>query len=158
MERLAGRNRGNDIGRVKDLLANSLCRSREGRFDEAVARLYRAIEATAQVRLREGRAIPDTSKVPLQRLLEALARQWAGRAAGGMVFLGLRDDYVLLLTLDDDLGKVFHELGALWPLCRQLPGALLWTAIAEPSRIRVRLSSPPGGFRFKTGREVSWKA
>jgi CRISPR-associated protein (TIGR02710 family) len=96
--------------RVKDLLANARRRAAEGRHDDAVARLYRAIEAIAQVRLREAHSIDDTGHVPPDRLPEGLARRWSGRVSNGTVFLGLRDDYVLLLELGDELGKLFQDL------------------------------------------------
>lgn len=59
--------------RVKDLLANAVRRGRQRRFDDAVARLYRALEAMAQVRLREAHGIEDTKRIPLERVPEELA-------------------------------------------------------------------------------------
>jgi CRISPR-associated protein (TIGR02710 family) len=97
--------------RVQDLLANARRRGQEGRLDDAVARLYRAIEAVAQTRLREAHGIADTSKVPLGHVPEALRAQWSSRAAKGTIFLGLQDDYALLATLGDELGNKFLALG-----------------------------------------------
>jgi CRISPR-associated protein (TIGR02710 family) len=96
--------------RVKDLLANAQRRRSEKRYDDAVARLYRAIEAIAQVQLGVAHGLPDTKHVPLEKLPEPLRQQWAGRVRDDTVFLGLRDDYALLLALGDQLGKDFHDM------------------------------------------------
>ncbi len=96
---------------VLDLLANARRRVDEGRFDDAVARLYRAVEALAQWRLREAHSLPDTGAVPLERVPEPLRTEWAAVASNGHLKLGLQDDYRLLHALDDPLGAKFQELG-----------------------------------------------
>jgi CRISPR-associated protein (TIGR02710 family) len=97
--------------RVADLLANALRRSGERRHDDAVARLYRTLEAIAQTRLLEAHGIADTKKVPLDHVPEPLRTQWAGRARQGLVFLGVQDAYSLLDALHDERGRLFGELG-----------------------------------------------
>ncbi len=57
---------------VNDLLANARRRKAEGRIDDAVARLYRAIEALAQVALAERHQIANTKQVPLDRVPASL--------------------------------------------------------------------------------------
>jgi len=95
---------------VADLLANARRRKAEGRIDDAVARLYRAIESLAQVALAERHQINNTKQVPLDRAPEALRGQWAARAEEGLVFLGLQDAYSLLDALGDELGTKFKQL------------------------------------------------
>jgi CRISPR-associated protein (TIGR02710 family) len=95
---------------VLDLLANARRRAAEGRHDDAVARLYRAIEAVAQVRLRQQHAIPETEHVPLDRVPESLRGRWASRAEEGQIKLGLQEDYALLAELGDPLGQRFQDL------------------------------------------------
>jgi CRISPR-associated protein (TIGR02710 family) len=95
---------------VTDLLANARRRKTEGRMDDAVARLYRAIEALAQVRLADRYQIGNTKQVPIERVPEPLRGQWAARAEQGMVFLGLQDAYALLESMRDDLGATFRQL------------------------------------------------
>ncbi len=97
------------IAWVQDLLDNARRRAAEHRYDDAVARLYRAIEALAQVRLREQHGISDTKKVPPDGLPAALQEEWRSRARDGAVMLGLRDDYRLLKELDDELGRRFAD-------------------------------------------------
>jgi CRISPR-associated protein (TIGR02710 family) len=95
---------------ITDLLANAKRRKDEGRIDDAVARLYRAIEALAQVALAERHQITNTRQVPLTCVPQTLRSQWASRAEEGSVFLGLQDAYALLRELGDDLGVTFERL------------------------------------------------
>jgi CRISPR-associated protein (TIGR02710 family) len=95
---------------IADLLANAQRRKAEGRVDDAVARLYRAIESLAQVALAERHQINNTKQVPLDRAPEALRGQWSARAEEGLVFLGVQDAYSLLDGLGDELGTKFKQL------------------------------------------------
>jgi CRISPR-associated protein (TIGR02710 family) len=96
---------------VLDLLANAQRRKDEGRFDDAVARLYRAIEAIAQVSLKEGHGFESTESVPLDRIPEPLRTMWAPKGRDGVVKLGLQDDYELLAVLGDPVGQQFQRAG-----------------------------------------------
>jgi CRISPR-associated protein (TIGR02710 family) len=93
---------------VVDVLANAQRRKEEGRVDDAVARLYRAIEALAQVALKEARGIESTEKIPLDLIPEALRSGWAARVREGTLALGLQDAYTLLAGLNHDLGRKFQ--------------------------------------------------
>lgn len=84
---------------VLDLLANARRRLDEQRWDDATARLYRALEATAQLHLAE-RDVPDTGAVPLDRVPEPLRGEFALHGEGGNVKLGLQDAWRLLQSLD----------------------------------------------------------
>jgi len=81
----------------------------EGRIDDAVARLYRAIEAVAQVALRDCHGFESTAKVPLGRVPEPVRSEWSFRSEDGVVALGLQDAYLLLASLNDPLGDMFKE-------------------------------------------------
>jgi len=94
---------------VLDLLANAKRRNEEGRVDDAVARLYRAIEALAQVALKERHGIESTAKIALDRIPDALRAEWASRGKDGLVVLGLQDAYVLLAHVKDPLGEAFRS-------------------------------------------------
>lgn len=94
---------------VIDLLANAQRRNEEGRTDDAVARLYRAIEAVAQVALRERHGIESTEKVAVDRVPDSLRTEWASRAKDGVLALGLQDAYALLAALSDPLGQRFRD-------------------------------------------------
>ncbi|MBI4540735.1 MAG: TIGR02710 family CRISPR-associated protein [Gemmatimonadetes bacterium] len=92
------------VALVRDLVANATRRARERRYDDAVARLYRAVEALAQIRLRDGHGI-DTSRVSVTQLPQALRTEWADRAEEGTLVIGLQDAYTLLERLGDPLGS-----------------------------------------------------
>ena len=96
---------------IVDLCANAQRCAARGRYDDAVARLYRTIEAIAQLRLKEGYGIADTGKVPLEKIPKSLCNKWAQRAKNGTLLLGLQDDYQLLETLNDPLAQRFSHLG-----------------------------------------------
>jgi CRISPR-associated protein (TIGR02710 family) len=97
------------LARVYDLLANASRRLREGRYDDAVARLYRAIEAYGQVRLLQ-QGFPDTGHVLLEKMPEPLRLEWQNRAENGELKLGLQDNYKLLAALGDEVATRFMNL------------------------------------------------
>jgi len=95
---------------VIDLVQNARRRSAEQRLDDAVARLYRAIEALAQVVLREKHGILNTRAVTLDQLPQTLRDEWASRARDGRTFmLGLQDAYRVLRELADPVGQCFDD-------------------------------------------------
>lgn len=97
---------------IADLLANAGRRDREGRYDDGIARLYRAVEALAQLALAERHEISNSGSVPLESLPEPLREKWKSKAdRHGKLRLGLQDVYELLNALGDDVGKRFVDLG-----------------------------------------------
>lgn len=96
---------------ITDLLANAERRGREGRYDDGVARLYRAIEAIGQLALDERHGIPRTDEVHLGRVPEPLREEWQSRAKDGILLLGLKNVYELLDALADESGRKFLDLG-----------------------------------------------
>lgn len=97
------------LAHVVDLLANARRRQRESRYEDAAARLYRAIEAIAQLALHERHGIASTDRVSLERVPESLRSQWQARAEDGFVKLGLQDAYSLLGAYGDQLAQKFRE-------------------------------------------------
>lgn len=97
---------------VLDLLHNAKRRAVRGRYDDAVARLYRALEMLAQIRLEQREPALDSSNLNPASLPETLQPKYGAlREPGekGKVKLGLRQDYELLLELADPLGSVYQE-------------------------------------------------
>lgn len=92
-----------------DLLANAQRRIREGRYDDAVARLYRAIAAFAQAKLHE-HGFADTASMPLAQVPEPLHSEWKSRAENDTLKLGLQDGYRLLDILGDEAADRFKRL------------------------------------------------
>jgi CRISPR-associated protein (TIGR02710 family) len=95
---------------VRDLLANALRCAQRGRFDDAVARLYRALEGAAQIRVREAYDESDTAEFPADRLPGDLSQRWAAKVEDGRVKLGLQDAYELLTQTSDALGLRFRTM------------------------------------------------
>jgi hypothetical protein len=117
LKTLAGQAGANGYAAVLDLVLNAERRASRGRYDDAVARLYRAIELLAQTRLAGRDPALDSSDLDLDRLPEALRDRYArmreinqlmGR--GDKVAIGLMEDYTLLRELDDPMGGVFSSL------------------------------------------------
>ena len=95
---------------LEDLIANASRRREEGRHVDAVARLYRAIEAAAQLRLWE-RFEVDTGKVSMEDVPGSLHDRLQARSEDGTMKLALQDAYELLLHKQDPLGERFVHLG-----------------------------------------------
>ena len=117
LKALTGQTRATGFEAVLDLVRNAERRAARGRFDDAVARLYRAIEMLAQVRLSQRDPPLDSADLDLDMLPESIRPRYERmrelnefRGWGPEVRLGLMDDYVLLADLDDPLGQVFAPL------------------------------------------------
>ncbi len=97
---------------LASMLNNARRRADDFKYDDAIARLYRALELVAQIRLEEYGI--DTSDVDVNRLkedydldvsyYEALAQE-----GNETVKISLVQDYYLLNELRDDLGKYYKE-------------------------------------------------
>ena len=101
--------------RLADLANNAERRTREGKFDDAVGRLYRLTEMLAQYELRMQHKM-DTGDVPLKRFSELpdLASKLEKRRANdGKIKVGLQDAYEMLAALGSELGRQFREAGKL---------------------------------------------
>ena len=112
--------RGHGLEAVEDLLHNAQRRASQERYDDAVGRLYRATELTAQLLLKlavtdkVGPSGIDTGNVDLDRLPDEIQPQWRDNAArkttgqpGAIFKIALADAYDLLA----DLG---HPTGLKW--------------------------------------------
>ncbi len=111
---------------IFDLIVNANRRAEQGRFDDAVGRLYRAMEAIAQYRLWMEYEI-DSSRVPISSLpaglkarynhgntkaqVKANSRSDLPGTRESTVKLGLQEGYQFLFEKQDPLGKRFSDLG-----------------------------------------------
>jgi hypothetical protein len=96
---------------LADLAANALRCAQRGRYDDAVARLYRAIEALGQSALREKHQIPDSGKVPLERCPDELKKKIPQDNPEPAIKWGLQDVFRFLLLKNDPLGLGFSQAG-----------------------------------------------
>lgn len=108
---LAIRGKGKHSGYepVFDLLRNAERRAKSGRYDDAVARLYRAVEMLAQIRLRREYGL-ETGNLDVARLPNAIRPTYdAMRDDDGKVRLPLMRAYQLLYDLGDPAGQAFNQ-------------------------------------------------
>jgi CRISPR-associated protein (TIGR02710 family) len=94
-----------------DLVANAERRIKEGKYDDAVARLYRAIELLGQCSLQERLGV-EAGAVPIAMLPAALREEFARRYADdrGLAKLGLMAVYRVLGELGEGAGIRFANL------------------------------------------------
>ena len=96
---------------VFDLLGNAERRAARGRYDDAAARLYRALELLAQTRLLQQDPPIHTGAVDLRQVPEPLRDDFGKQVdADGVLKIGLHQDYRLLRALHDPLGLAFDPL------------------------------------------------
>ena len=102
-----------DPALAADLLANADRRMSEGKFDDAVARLYRTTELVGQCAF-ERRLGVDTGSVPVASLPESLREEFMTRYSndGVTARLPLRATFTVLATLQDPVGLEFERS---WP-------------------------------------------
>jgi len=98
---------------VVDLLANAERRALEGRYDDAVARLYRAIEMAAQVALEARKPAIRTGQVQPDQVPASLHSEFVQRymnREGTALQLPLYASYRLLDALGSPLGARFARV------------------------------------------------
>ncbi len=102
---------------VADLVANSERRLIEGRWDDAVARLYRATEMLAQMVLRQRHNVDTGDLQPDQLPDTARTALFSTPGSAEEHVIGLERAYRLLEVLGEPLGERFRaaETGV-WPL------------------------------------------
>lgn len=94
---------------VMDLVLNAARRAEQERYDDAVARLYRALELVAQVRLVTQYHL-ETGNLGLAGLPETLRGKYVAlQDAEGRVKLALVSAYRLLQELNDPVGQFFGK-------------------------------------------------
>lgn len=95
---------------VEDLLLNAERRAYSERFDDAVARIYRATELFVQVYLLKTYNL-KTGDIDLSKLPKPLRDEYSKKANDkGKVAIGLMESYRLLLKLEDKtIGPLFQE-------------------------------------------------
>jgi hypothetical protein len=101
---------------VEDLLLNAERRAAQGRFDDAAGRLYRAVELTAQVWLRQRHGI-DTGKVDVSRIPDTIKAKVEKESNGDSnIKIGLLMAWDVIAAFGDDpLGACFQpERATLW--------------------------------------------
>lgn len=98
---------------LSDIINNAKRRYSEGKYDDAVARLYRSLEYIAQVKLEKeyGQISSniDINKLKNYKLKPEYMDNLETRKQNGKIKLGLREDYRLLKELKDELGEYYYS-------------------------------------------------
>lgn len=95
---------------LRDLLGNAQRRALSGRYDDATARLYSAIEKVAKIRLSNAHGVnssnvnPDALPEPIRQTLEAYRSEKDGK-----IKIGLQKCFELLQALGDPLGALYLQ-------------------------------------------------
>ncbi|MGI6365393.1 MAG: TIGR02710 family CRISPR-associated CARF protein [Bacillota bacterium] len=90
---------------VIDLILNSERRACQGKYDDAVSRLYRALEMLAQIRLRDYGI--NTASVKLDDMPNEFLELYPDLKKETEAQLGLKKSYILLSCKGDSLGKLY---------------------------------------------------
>ncbi len=100
--------------KVIDLVMNAERRAKQDKFDDSIARYYRAIEMIAQLRLNSYGI--DNSNIKCNELptlpekaVEFLKTECEKNSENGTVKLALIKSYELLAKMDDSLGQLYLE-------------------------------------------------
>lgn len=111
---------------IVDLFCNAWRRFYEGKYDDAVARLYRTIELLAQTQLQIKYHI-ITNDVDINRLPPAFSDRLNHNKdpKDGRIKIGLQQDYQLLKELKDPLGERVCDNSELQELLRKRNHSIL---------------------------------
>lgn len=110
LKKIIGMTKSTGYEMVGDLLNNAERKAHQSYYDDAVARLYRATELFAQIRLEKHPNRYKTGNLKLTDLPENLRKEYESHVIeGNKLILGLREDYDLLYKLGDLLGHKFKE-------------------------------------------------
>lgn len=106
---LRGKGKATGYEPVFDLIRNAERRAESGRYDDAVARLYRAVELVAQIRLQQGYQL-NPGDLEIDKLpIDLQSKYQALRSEDGKIKLALQQDYELLHDLKDPVGAAFIQ-------------------------------------------------
>jgi CRISPR-associated protein (TIGR02710 family) len=93
---------------IEDILLNAERREVQNRFDDAVARLYRAVELLAQVRLKKQYKL-DTSNLDMSKVPESVRKKIIPDD-DGKVRIGQRWAYEILASMENEpVGTVYRN-------------------------------------------------
>lgn len=101
----------NDL--VCDLIDNSCRRSKEGKYEDAVARLYRALELLAQIAFIKATGFANTN-VPSEKLPLILQEHFTNIIENKKISISLFQTYRALAILQDNCGMQFISEETTW--------------------------------------------
>jgi len=109
LKKILKKTKANGYELVGDLINNAERRATQQRYDDAIARLYRATELFAQIRIEKTKGY-KLGKLTLKELDEELRPEYSKyMKENDRLLLGLREDYELLYKMKDPIGNEFKE-------------------------------------------------
>jgi CRISPR-associated protein (TIGR02710 family) len=96
---------------VSDLVANAERRAQEQKYDDATARLYRALEMIGQINLKQALGC-DSDKVPIDKIPAGLRPEFERRLLATdsrIIKLGLCDTFRTLNAAENPAGRTYFE-------------------------------------------------
>ncbi len=159
LKKILGKSKGSGYELVCDLLNNAQRRAAQKHYDDAVARMYRAIELFAQIRMEKEYGY-KTDDLKLEQLPEELKDEYKCRVRDGKILLGLVEDYELLFKLGDPFGKKFEQnkgriIDAIKRRNKSISGGHGTTPLGEEDYLFVKERLK--GFIFETAEEMGVK-
>jgi CRISPR-associated protein (TIGR02710 family) len=109
---------------IVDLVNNAKRRFEEGKYDDSVARLYRAMEMLGQWQLKV-KYNQDTSNINMTSLPPKTVDWISKYREDGKIKIALQKSYQLLDELDDELGKEFRDDSKLSALLKERNESIL---------------------------------
>lgn len=97
---------------LASIINNAIGKAEEYRYDDAIARLYRALELSAQIKLNSYGIMTsdvDVSILSGKNVSAEFIEELENTKEDGKIRIGLVKDYLLLNELDDDLGRYYVE-------------------------------------------------
>jgi len=156
LKKILGKSKGSGYELVCDLLNNAERRAVQKHYDDAVARLYRAIELFAQIRMEKEYGY-KSDDLKLEQMPDELKDEYKCRVRDGKILLGLVEDYELLFKLGDPFGKKFEQnkgriIDAIKRLNQSISGGHGTTPLGEEDYffVKDRLK----GFIFEAAGEI----
>lgn len=96
--------------RLIDLYLNTERRITEGKYDDAMARLYRVFEYMAQLLLKRNNPAFITSDIDINKLPENIRKKYSSmKNEKGIVELGIKKSYELLKDLNNNAGMSVYK-------------------------------------------------
>ena len=99
-----------DFSLVYDLLLNAERRATQGDFDDAIARIYRAVEMYAQFCLRTGEPRLTSDDLDITKLPASCRTEFTSKhKSGSKIQIALKDTYEVLSYLNHPVGQVWTK-------------------------------------------------
>jgi CRISPR-associated protein (TIGR02710 family) len=99
---------------LADLLNNAIRRANEGKYDDAIARLYRSLELIAQIKLKIGYKL-KTSNIDLEKVKKHVKddskyiNHLTQKSINKSIKLGSKESFTLLEKLNNEIGKEYFK-------------------------------------------------